>query len=352
MRCVGYVKMVCVCLGLSLVGWGCLGDQNDGSESNSGGPDTTVSDVEGDAPAVEDDGGIDAQQDGGGDADGGLAKPNQCGDSSLAVDYLRRAGTREATWVDWKEEVPSVFEATIPPDWTLVSGPPPESTTFDATWEGVVGLEQSVELLCPPFAEQAGLTCATDQAFEVTRSTGAGDVTNRFATSVPLSELNLPSQGTAVEVTYASEPGSDAYDTSWSDDPSGELQFRVDIASSGETVLAMGETFGEKNSQSYSHSYGDLTIGMPGGYDDAASAHCVALGACPRVYRFEDLTVSDGQDSQSVSPGSTATVSMNQTQYTFWHVVSLRRNAEMSGWETGTCADAWRPKASFAYGRK
>lgn len=295
-----------VMLSLSFVGFGCSGVLGGG-----------------------DDEGEPAENDSGGSM---LEKPNQCAESSTAREYI---GNNQLGGVS----IPA-------PNWKLLEGAEPEEETFSATWEGAVQLDETVDLDCPPYAEQAGLVCETDTAFEVTRSAKDGTVTNRFVMSVPLSKLALPDAGADVEVTYPIER-----DLSGPEVDLPPYEFSIASEASGEVVFSIVKASGEFTSESFEYMSGGISVTMPNAYRDPSSAHCVVEGPCPRVYRFEPLTVGADQMSETVPPGSNATFSLNQRQYKFWHLVSHRRGGGMTGWTEVTCADGWWPAASFAFGR-
>jgi hypothetical protein len=167
----------------------------------------------------------------------------------------------------------------------------------------------------------------------------------KFAVSVPVSALNLPSSGTAIEVTQVPDYRA-------ADDQGPE--FNIEVTGSDETVIAMERVVAsESAATSLSRSYDEFGVSLPDEYDDVGSAHCVATDNCPRVYRFEPLVVAGGSGETMVSPGGNVSVTgRNSGSHRIWHVVSLRRNRELSGWESNTCADGWRPVMSFAYARE
>ncbi len=262
--------------------------------------------------------------------------PNRCSPHSAVRDILPGG----PLGVEWPPSIP----------YTHLHAGNSDSGTVQATYEGVVTLEDPIKFDCPPLAGSLGLNCTTDRALSFTES-GDSNRLHRFAIGLSLDTIDLPSPGTPVTIDYGSiDQQSVPYENNR------QQGLRIRENEGNQLVLAILEVMGaperENAVEKFDHDIAGAHLTLSTDITDASTAHCLMAQRCPRLFRVEPLELQTSS-SQSLAPGSNGDFETNGTSYNFWHLYTLRRSYDKTeGWSVGFCADSMPPIANFAIARQ
>ena len=275
--------------------------------------------------------GTDAPDGGRADAPDGYPRPNACSDDKQA-------------YYNYASNITGIKVPKIP--WRIVEhGGIVPPATFEGTYRGTTTVDPAVAFRCPPTAGELGLDCSTETVLvvEPNGQGSGGDV--KLAVSIPLETIELPAEGTTVEVSYR------ARGKTYPEIEEAHLAMRE--TSSGRYVLALRRALANSDGEPWRFHEQDwpASVSMTDDPTDPSTAYCIAENPCPRYYRIEPLIVqADG--SQRVDPGTTAEFANSGEDYRFWHLLSFMRDGPVEGWPHGGCADGWHPTASVAFTRR
>lgn len=298
-------------------------DGDGGSDRSDASTDTWPSDTSGGDLGRDTGGGSDGSTDTGGDADD---SPKRCGPPIR--DLVNATG-------------PEPKPEPIP--WRMLTGGTPNyrKKTLTAHWIGVRELSEMVRFDCPPTGEETGLKCRTTRGVALEHQAAGVGRTLLFTVALPLKRLDAPEQGTPVRVTFYK---GDRYST-----------LEIVEAESERPILSLrsapsrGERMQDREKpQEFVNAYPDFEIRMTADIADPTSAYCLALDHCDRLLRVEPLAI-EAESTTRVSPGDRVEFGARGGDYSFWHLVSFRRNQDLG--PTSRCSDITPPAASYAFAR-
>ena len=265
----------------------------------------------------------------GSDTDTGPADviPNDCSTTFPEIFPMDRGGVGSAGWA-----------------WEGIDRASTEDLDFVATYRGIGSLDAQVDLDCPDYMKSKGLSCQTDRALTLERSSDGQTQTLYLAVPVPLSDLDLPSEGTQVRVV------DEGHSLRLTEEQSSELFLHVGAVGDPANPPA------DHEDKSFSRQTGPLQIEMNADYADPEAATCVTYITCPGVHRMEPLTIT-GSSSTTVEMGATGEVPSGAGSFRVWNVYSERHNnshvsdpAKLGG-SGGWCAYADFPSARVVIAR-